>query len=814
MRTGERGGGGTWLTVRAGTAVVLLAGVYVVPCMLVLALAAGAVLISTEGVNIATVKLAALALALATGTVAAVARTVVGRSGPQHGILVTSAEAPLLWNHVVLLAAEVGTRPPHEIRVTAEPNAYVVEHTRLLGLVRGRRSVCVGAPLLTALPVQSLTAVLGHELAHFSHLDTRLAVVTYGGRDLLARVVDAVPPGAPHRLVLQGYLHLYSLVSSSVLQRQEFLADRCAARVTDPGTAAAAIEKVHTAAADWQRFVGDHINPARTGRAPAGILPAFGRFLAAGGSGPAAWQPAPRPATWDTHPPLADRIEALLSDVPPADATGVEMPQVDRSWDLVPGLEHSARLDDLVLPAPGCTREPFDEHAKAVAVGRRQDSADALYRAAAEMHGGSEAGLPYVWELLAGGNGGRLHELLLRECPATAAGATGGTERLRQALQDAVVLAAVASGAACWRPDPVQGALPDITLPDLLPVSAGRLVDPLLVGAVRDQLRALGVDERRGRPSPGSGSDADNAGELIGALAVRLNNQPYDVLVHISGLYFLPANPHDMAWDTFGHRLAARLETAVHGPSEPGLFVAFRSVAAARPLQPAEAGTDLFLKDGTWLRMEEFGWRKRRRRRRVDPVEALHRGAEARAVVAALVERTPREPDQAPSRGRGAARVTATYRALAAVDLNRGGARRSSVAVLIMWNLVSAILVVAITAADSDEMMPFLPLFLGFFLVGALLQRTAARRLTAPPRPDGRRTQRRAARLAAHPAGPSPLRWAAKGVLASACCTPLGAYFAARAITAARRNGQRPTAGVLVLVLQCVVLVVAYALLL
>ncbi|WP_159106734.1 M48 family metallopeptidase [Streptomyces rishiriensis] len=281
-------------------------------------------LISTEGVNIATVKLAALALALATGTVAAMARTVVGRSGPQHGILVTSAEAPLLWNHVVLLAAEVGTRPPHEIRVTAEPNAYVVEHTRLLGLVRGRRCVCVGAPLLTALPVQSPTAVLGHELAHFSHLDTRLAVVTYGGRDLLARVVDAVPPGAPHRLVLQGYLHLYSLVSSSGLQRQEFLADRCAARVTDPGTAAAAIEKVHTAAADWQRFVGDHMNPARTGRAPAGILPAFGRFLAAGGSGPAAWQPAPRPATWDTHPPLADRIEALLSDALPADATEVD----------------------------------------------------------------------------------------------------------------------------------------------------------------------------------------------------------------------------------------------------------------------------------------------------------------------------------------------------------------------------------------------------------------------------------------------------------------------------------------------------------
>ncbi|MFE9775613.1 M48 family metalloprotease [Streptomyces sp. NPDC005931] len=788
--------------------------------MLVLALTAGAVLISTEGVNIATVKLAALALALAAGTVAAVARSVVGRSGPERGILVTEAEASILWDHVARIAAAVGARRPHEIRVTAESNAYVVEQPRLLGLVRGRRSLCVGAPLLTALPPRNLTAVLGHELAHFSHLDTRLAVITYGGRDLLARVVDSVPPGAPHRLVLQGYLHLYSLVSSSVLRRQEFLADRCAARVTDPDTAAAAIEEVHTVAADWQRFVGENINPARTGCAPAGILSAFGRFRAAGGSGCAARRPVRQPGAWDTHPPLAERIEALLSDAAPADATGVEVPQprVARSWDLVPGLEHSSRLDDLVLPAPGFAREPFDKHVTAVAVGRRQDSADALYRAAAEIHGSPVAGLSCVWELIAAGNGGRLAELLLRDRirPGAVAGTTGSMERLGQALQDAVVLAAVASGAACWRPDPVQGALPDRALPDVLPVVTGGRAAPLLVRSVRDQLRALGVDERHGRPSPRSDTGADDAGELIGALAVRLNGQPYDVLVRTSGLYLLPANPHDMAWDTFGHRLAARLETAVHGPPEPGLFIAFRQIASARPLQPAEAGTDLFLKDGTWLRMEEFGWRRRRRRHQADPVEALHRGAEARAVVGAVVEKIPRKPTPAARLlgGRQAVRVTATHRALAAIDLNRGGARRNSVAALVVWNLVPAIPVVAIMArADSDEMMPFLPLFLGFFLVIALLQRAAARRLTAPPRPDGRRTERRAAHLAAQPAGPSPLRWAAQGVLVGACCAPVGVYFAVRAVIAARRNGQRPTAGVVVLVLQCAMLVAGFAIL-
>ncbi|MFD9003036.1 hypothetical protein ACFV0T_18990 [Streptomyces sp. NPDC059582] len=214
--------------------------------------------------------------------------------------------------------------------------------------------------------------------------------------------------------------------------------------------------------------------------------------------------------------------------------------------------------------------------------------------------------------------------------------------------------------------------------------------------------------------------------------------------------------------------------------------------------------------------MQELGRRGRRRLHGPDPTEALHRGAEARAVIGALVERTARRsaPPDRPRTGRRAVRVTATYRELAAVDLNRGGARRNSVAALILWNLVPAIPVVAITAgADIDEMMPFLPFFLGFFLLIALLQRAAARRLGAPARPDGRRTEKRAVQLAAHPAGPSPSRWAAQGVLACACCAPRGVYFAVRAVIAARRNGQRPTAGVAVLVLQCAALVASLVLL-
>ena len=84
-----------------------------------------------------------------------------------------------LWDRVDCLARRVGTRPPAELRLTAEPNAGVVEETRWLGLIPITRRMYLGIPLLYALPPGQLDAVICHELGHYSRGHTRAGAVCY-----------------------------------------------------------------------------------------------------------------------------------------------------------------------------------------------------------------------------------------------------------------------------------------------------------------------------------------------------------------------------------------------------------------------------------------------------------------------------------------------------------------------------------------------------------------------------------------------------------------------------------------------------------
>jgi len=87
-----------------------------------------------------------------------------------------------LWGRVDRLAQAAGTRPPAELRLTAEPNAGVVEETRWLGLIPGTRRMYLGIPLLVALPDEQLDAVICHELGPYAQGHTRTGVVCYRAR--------------------------------------------------------------------------------------------------------------------------------------------------------------------------------------------------------------------------------------------------------------------------------------------------------------------------------------------------------------------------------------------------------------------------------------------------------------------------------------------------------------------------------------------------------------------------------------------------------------------------------------------------------
>lgn len=188
-------------------------------------------------------------------------------------VVVSRDEDPgRLWNRVVSLAGKVGTRPPDELRLTAEPNAGVVEETRWLGLIPGTRRMYLGIPLLAALPDEQLDAVICHELGHYARGHTRVTLVCYRARDAALlmvkafrtiralrdsnrrrRVVNRVVSEVHFQVILR-YAWAYCRLSEAAAHAQEFQADTRAVRAARAQTTADALRAVHAVMAGWGMF--------------------------------------------------------------------------------------------------------------------------------------------------------------------------------------------------------------------------------------------------------------------------------------------------------------------------------------------------------------------------------------------------------------------------------------------------------------------------------------------------------------------------------------------------------------------------------
>src|SRR5262249_15500074 len=156
---------------------------------------------------------------LFTATAGAVAvaiwKAIRAKPQPPKGLTVGPDQASVLWTTVHELANEAGTRVPDEIRLVPDVNAAVLEESRLLGLVGGRRLMYVGLPLLQVLTVGQLRSVLAHELGHYSQSHARLGAVAYRGRVTIAETVSRIGPYNVAGWVFKAYGYLYLLVDNA-----------------------------------------------------------------------------------------------------------------------------------------------------------------------------------------------------------------------------------------------------------------------------------------------------------------------------------------------------------------------------------------------------------------------------------------------------------------------------------------------------------------------------------------------------------------------------------------------------------------------
>lgn len=161
-------------------------------------------------------------------------------------------EAPELYALIDEIAAAQGTRGVDAVVVDVQANASVTH----LGL--RRRLLTLGLPLWEVLSPQQRIALLGHELGHFTHGDTRYGMVVGTAFRTLGtwlqylrpipnpNVIHALTNLAciPLRLLVTAVVALLDLLTAPSSQRGEYLADAASARTGSTEGAAGLMDRL------------------------------------------------------------------------------------------------------------------------------------------------------------------------------------------------------------------------------------------------------------------------------------------------------------------------------------------------------------------------------------------------------------------------------------------------------------------------------------------------------------------------------------------------------------------------------------------
>lgn len=351
-------------SLRAAVAVTLLAGFYV--------LAAGLIggLLALQTCTLLTRPFIGLTMAIVfVPLVLVLIKSLISLERREQddvpGTAVAPADQPALWDLVRRLAADVGTRPPDELRIVAAVNAGVSDDTRFLGLrVTGRR-MFIGAPLLTSLTEKQLIAVLAHELGH--HAGTRLTEVVVSGREAMLRAGSSMSTQRWFQRVIaklfRTYATLYLRVSRSTNRHQELAADLFSASLAGSSAASSALRELPVIDAAWNLFTQRHLTVAwELGYLPTTFFDGFARLRTSPELHEELEEIRQNPSDpdrgpFDTHPPLADRIatidaldldaESGWGDRPAVELLTDPMPLLDAAVlaTLVPGAATMRRVD-------------------------------------------------------------------------------------------------------------------------------------------------------------------------------------------------------------------------------------------------------------------------------------------------------------------------------------------------------------------------------------------------------------------------------------------------------------------------------------
>ena len=303
------------LRQRAFLAIVLTVGFYA----LALALMAGMIWVIFQP------NVPGRALAFCLFGIAAIAISIIPwpRRFIPPGPLLNPAGQPRLFAELQTVARAVGEAMPAEVYISPEMNAGVLQ--------RGRRRVMVlGLPLMQALTVNEMRAVLAHEFGHYHGGDTRLGPWIYRTREAIERVIqNASRQSAILQLPFLWYGRMFLRVTQKVSRQQELTADALAARTFGAGTMIEGLRALARGSVAWAGYWRNEVVPLLEAGFQPPIADGFQRFINEPDIGKEVQKAAEqmlkeaRSDPYDSHPPDSERIAALATmPAGPGDGSG------------------------------------------------------------------------------------------------------------------------------------------------------------------------------------------------------------------------------------------------------------------------------------------------------------------------------------------------------------------------------------------------------------------------------------------------------------------------------------------------------------
>jgi len=214
------------------------------------------------------------------------------------------------------VARAVGEAMPEEVYISPEMNAGVFQRGR-------RRVMVVGLPLMQVMTIPQMRVVLAHKFGHYHGNDTKLGPLIYRMRETIERTLRTLSgQAALLGLLFLAYGRMFMRVTQAVSRRQELAADELAARTVGSGPMIEGLRALGRGSLAFDVYWRSEVVPLLEAGFQPPLADGFARFLAEPEVmkeiGEAAEQELakPRSDAYDSHPPDAERITALLA-LPP-----------------------------------------------------------------------------------------------------------------------------------------------------------------------------------------------------------------------------------------------------------------------------------------------------------------------------------------------------------------------------------------------------------------------------------------------------------------------------------------------------------------